>query len=76
MGEGVGGVFIGLKSSARPALKAYTRYLSTAVQRLFCMYVRAKGQQRMSVNPSVHPPTIAYVRTKRQIRRQILKMPF
>jgi hypothetical protein len=29
------GVFIGPKSSGRPVLRAYVRYLSTAVQRLF-----------------------------------------
>jgi hypothetical protein len=33
MGEGV---FIGPKSSERPVLKAYIRYLSTAVRKLFC----------------------------------------
>jgi hypothetical protein len=32
MGEGV---FIGPKSNGRPVLRAYVRYLSTAVQRLF-----------------------------------------
>jgi hypothetical protein len=34
MGEGV---FIGPKSNGRPVLRTYVRYLSIAVQRLFCM---------------------------------------
>jgi hypothetical protein len=34
MGEGI---FIGPKSSEHPVLRAYVRYLSTAVQRLFRM---------------------------------------
>jgi hypothetical protein len=40
------------------------------------LYVCTKGQQRMSANPSVRPPTLAYVHTKRQTKSQIPKMPF
>jgi hypothetical protein len=121
-------VFIGPKSSGRSVLRAYVRYYSTTVQRLFrttkyytvdfvnssvvrsplwctsavlfieydCTIYQSVclvGDHRTSAlkDSNVHPtfqrtstlkdksvrlPTLAYIRTKRQTRRQIFKMPF
>jgi hypothetical protein len=79
------------KSSVRPVLSAYihctihrVRYLqsirSMGDHRMSVLKdssIHSTFQRMFALKEkTVHPPTIAYVRTKRQTRRQILKMPF